>query len=144
MTDKKAGEGEGSSAASPDYKVGYGQPPKHSQFRKGQSGNPRGRPKRRQAEATDIAAIIHEALDQKVTLTSNGRSKVVRRRVAFVMSAIDRGIRGTRDARLVFDLLRHFPPPPSEASSVHDGAELERKIEEMVRRSAASQGLPPS
>lgn len=27
-----------------DYEVGYAQPPKESQFKKGQSGNPRGRP----------------------------------------------------------------------------------------------------
>lgn len=27
------------------YRVGYSKPPLHSQFRKGQSGNPRGRPK---------------------------------------------------------------------------------------------------
>ena len=30
-----------------DYEVGYGRPPKKSQFRKGQSGNPSGRPKKR-------------------------------------------------------------------------------------------------
>lgn len=30
-----------------DYEIGYGKPPKQTQFRKGQSGNPRGRPKRK-------------------------------------------------------------------------------------------------
>ena len=29
----------------PDYKVGYKKPPLHTRFQKGQSGNPRGRPK---------------------------------------------------------------------------------------------------
>lgn len=29
----------------PGYEVGYGKPPKHTRFQKGQSGNPRGRPK---------------------------------------------------------------------------------------------------
>ena len=28
-----------------DYEVGYGKPPKEHRFKKGQSGNPRGRPK---------------------------------------------------------------------------------------------------
>jgi hypothetical protein len=28
-----------------DYEVGYGKPPKHTRFRKGQSGNPGGRPR---------------------------------------------------------------------------------------------------
>ena len=27
-----------------DYEVGYGKPPKHTQFKRGQSGNPNGRP----------------------------------------------------------------------------------------------------
>ena len=27
-----------------DYEVGYGKPPRHTRFTKGQSGNPRGRP----------------------------------------------------------------------------------------------------
>jgi Family of unknown function (DUF5681) len=27
-----------------DHQMGYGKPPRHSQFVKGQSGNPRGRP----------------------------------------------------------------------------------------------------
>ena len=30
---------------SDNYEVGWGKPPKHSQFQKGQSGNPRGRPR---------------------------------------------------------------------------------------------------
>lgn len=33
-----------------DYDVGYGKPPQQSQFKKGQSGNPYGRPKRRKKE----------------------------------------------------------------------------------------------
>jgi hypothetical protein len=33
-------------AAEPSYTVGYGRPPKHTQFQPGKSGNPKGRPKR--------------------------------------------------------------------------------------------------
>ena len=42
-------------------KAGYRRPPKHTQFRPGRSGNPRGRPKRRKA-GTDIAALLTEPI----------------------------------------------------------------------------------
>jgi hypothetical protein len=32
-------------AQPPNYKIGYGKPPKHTQFKKGQSGNKKGKPK---------------------------------------------------------------------------------------------------
>lgn len=38
----------------PSYKVGYGQPPKEHQFKRGQSGNPRGRPRKYAAEAQSV------------------------------------------------------------------------------------------
>lgn len=45
--DPKIANRESSNAApSADYTVGYGRPPKASQWKKGVSGNPRGRPKR--------------------------------------------------------------------------------------------------
>ena len=45
-----------------DYEVGFGKPPKHGQFKRGQSGNPKGRPKEAKPGPTDVAAILGEPL----------------------------------------------------------------------------------
>jgi hypothetical protein len=54
-----------------DYEVGRGKPPKHSQWKKGQSGNPRGR----RPMTTNLLAATQEALSQKVILSVNGKPK---------------------------------------------------------------------
>ena len=41
-------------------KVGYGNPPQHTRFKKGQSGNPRGRPKGTLNLATVLARTLRE------------------------------------------------------------------------------------
>ena len=38
--------------------VGYGRPPQATQFKKGQSGNPRGRPRKPRGEATIAARVL--------------------------------------------------------------------------------------
>jgi hypothetical protein len=66
-------------------RVGYGEPPKHTQFKPGQSGNPKGRPKGRKNIKTDVL----EKLNSTVTVHKNGRSKKIstRRAVLEVLSA---------------------------------------------------------
>ncbi len=45
---------------SASYEVGYRKPPRHTQFQKGQSGNPGGRPRRSLAGRLEELAL-HEA-----------------------------------------------------------------------------------
>jgi hypothetical protein len=62
-----------------DYEVGYGRPPVHSRFRKGQSGNPRGRRPRDQT----MPEALRKALWGKVVVSENGtRRKVPRIEIA--------------------------------------------------------------
>jgi hypothetical protein len=57
--------------AATDGKVGYKHPPVKSQFRKGQSGNPRGRRKGQR----NLAAVLAEVLRQTVTVKQGGNSQ---------------------------------------------------------------------
>jgi hypothetical protein len=75
--------------------VGPGKPPLHTRFRKGQSGNPRGR------SAKDLPVLLADALNEPVYLTTNGHREEDRRRTAAPRtSPVDRGGRGG-DASLV-------------------------------------------
>ena len=69
----------------PDYDVGYGKPPSEHQFRKGVSGNPRGRPKGSQS----LRALIREELNQKITIFVKGKKKRITMGRALVRQAIN-------------------------------------------------------
>jgi hypothetical protein len=51
--------------------VGYGRPPRANQFKPGESGNPKGRPK----GAKSAETILGELLQQKISLNERGRTR---------------------------------------------------------------------
>ncbi len=57
--------------ASDDNDVGYGKPPRANQFKPGESGNPKGRPKGAKSEAT----ILQDLLQHKIGLSEHGKNR---------------------------------------------------------------------
>jgi hypothetical protein len=53
--------------------VGYGNPPKHTRFKKGQSGNPHGRPK----GTLNMATVLERTLREKVVINENGKRRTI-------------------------------------------------------------------
>ena len=60
---------------SDDYEVGYKKPPRKSQFKKGTSGNPKGRPKN--ARNRTPTELLDQYLSTQVTVAENGEKKTM-------------------------------------------------------------------
>ncbi len=89
-------ENEGRSAGAKPYEVGYGRPPKDTQFKKGVSGNPSGKPKRKTTPPKSSAELRLELANELVPATIDGKRKLIRseRRWSVFPSKRPRRIRG--------------------------------------------------
>ncbi len=76
------------------YDVGYGKPPKHAQFKPGQSGNPKGRPRGARGLKTDLKA----ELNQRVTITENGRPRKLTKQQLMVKQLTAKAVKGEMKA----------------------------------------------
>lgn len=91
------------------YEVGYGKPPKATQFKPGQSGNPKGRPK----GARGIAKVLEEALAQEVSVTEGGRTTRISKREALILSLVTKAIKGDmRAAAQTLKLIEAYEAQP--------------------------------
>jgi sugar/nucleoside kinase (ribokinase family) len=88
---------------SEDFEVGYGKPPKHSQFQAGCSGNPKGRPK----GSKNLATQLSDALSEKVVITKDGRRLKVSKFEVILTQVVNKSAGGDLNAaRLVISLLQ--------------------------------------
>lgn len=70
--------------------IGFGKPPKHTRFRKGVSGNPKGRPK----GSRNLATILARALREKVVVNENGRRRTMSKLDAAVAQLVNKSASG--------------------------------------------------
>jgi hypothetical protein len=75
---------------SEEYEIGYGKPPRHTQFPKGQSGNPKGRAK----GTKNLKADLMEELRERIPITESGRRRTVSKQRAILKMVIAEALKG--------------------------------------------------
>ena len=90
-------EGEGKMGN--DGEVGFGKPPVHSRFRKGCSGNAKGRPKGTKNLRTDLTEVLQE----RITVTEGDRKVRMSKQRAIIKTLVAKTLKG--DARSATTLL---------------------------------------
>ena len=127
-----------------DYEIGYGRPPRRSQFSKGKSGNPKGRPKGTRSLLDRFA----KALDERVTINENGSRRTIPKSDAVMKQLVNKAASGDfRSIKLILEmggsLSERGRQADLEAKYQRDsdaGEQLNRKLDLMRERLLA--GLP--
>ncbi len=116
--------------------TGYRQPPIHTRFRKGRSGNPGGRPRR----ARDLLTVIERALDRPAPETVGGGRRVSRRE-AIVARLVEQAAAGElRATKLLLDLAekarRAAGPDPIDEDGEDPREFLRRELDRLAAAAA--------
>ncbi len=119
-----------------DYGVGYAKPPKHTQFKKGKSGNPGGRKK----GAKNIYKSLVDALTAPVVIQLDGKPCKVPRLVAVAIALSMKAAQGNVQAfNSLFDKFlkcaEKLPPEvaPELAVSSFQWTEEDAKLEQYLQ-----------
>jgi hypothetical protein len=130
-----------------DYEVGYGKPPPHTRFKKGQSGNPRGRP----AGAKNLKTLLTDALNEPVVVTENGGHRKITKREAIVTQLVNRSATADwRAIKILFDILRDIEvqteaaSPETPASTAADEKVIEQLRARFLKANADDREPNPS
>jgi hypothetical protein len=117
-----------------DYEVGYGKPTRQTQFKKGQSGNPKGRP----GGIKNLSTVLSEALNEPVIVAENGRHRKITKRQAAFKQLVNEAAKGNwRALKLLVDILQDIErrTEPETAESSFSAAD-EKVIEQLMARLA--------
>jgi len=95
--------------------VGYGRPPKATQFRKGQSGNRKGRPKR--SFSMSSGEVFRKVANEKIVVVENGTTLSITRLEACLRQIQNMALKNDTSAgRLLQQFRAQFPSAVPDVS----------------------------
>src|SRR5260370_6888859 len=109
------------------YEAGYGRPPVKTRFRKGQSGNPAGRPR----GSKNLATLFEAELGERIAVSENGRRKRITKQQAMVKHVVNKALSG--DSRLLQLLLAEIRLIENRPQSTASGEMLQPADLQMIR-----------
>lgn len=119
------------SADGDNYEVGYGRPPRHTRFRKGRSGNPKGRPR----GTKDFAVLLFEEGLRQIVVREGVKTRRMNKREALVASLYNRALKG--DIRAIKEIInfsdRPHQPNSSEVVDAFDHDRVAAEFLEVVK-----------
>jgi len=97
-----------------DYEVGYKKPPVETQFKKGESGNPNGRPKKI-AQEFDPGKILQSIDNEEIVVQIDGKRMSMPKAEIFFRQLFTTAIRGDLTAaRLISKMAKEYFGPEAE------------------------------
>jgi hypothetical protein len=117
----------------PTERVGFCRPPGETRFKKGVSGNPKGRPK----GSLNVATAFTKALREKVVINEGGQRKTVTKLEAALKQLVNKAASGDiRALRQLFELARDAEAKQNASAGQDSGLnELDQEVlEGIVKR----------
>jgi hypothetical protein len=106
-----------------EYAANYRKPPEHTSFKKGQSGNPRGRTPK------NLPALLAAALNEKVTVTENGKRRQITKREAVIAQLVNKSAAAElRATKMLIDMLRDVEKKAEPAPEKNPFAPTDQEV----------------
>lgn len=120
-----------------DFEVGYGKPPTKSRFKKGQSGNPKGRPKK----SRNLKTLLEDALNEVITVQQGDTVRRLTKKEVAIQAMITKAMKADSKAFIALfgaTLKANETDDIGEAASSPTSAADEEILADYVRRNGAT------